>query len=128
MVFEARPYGEVVVGSRIEALAPDAGQLIVITADDNVRSLRVTADRKSGRGELLFQDGSGRGRTAALDAAAQRTAEGWPPHWGLPAIMTGPGCWHLHIRGRGVDERLVFSVTPGQWRRSWRWTLPESNR
>ena len=122
-----RTYGRVVAGDHIDVLTPDAGQLVLIDRTNSVRGLRVRAERRAGDGDLFFQYAAGRSQTAVIGEDTYRTAEGWPRHWGLNAVVTGPGCWHLHIRGDGVEERIVFAIDRRQWRRAWQWTTSRSD-
>lgn len=122
MRMTTRGYGRVVAGDVFDVLTPDAGQLILIDRTDSVRKFRVRAERRAGEGDLFFQYADGRSRTAVMGEDTYRTAEGWPRHWGLNAVVTGPGCWHLHIRGDGLDERVVFAIDREQWRQAWRRT------
>ena len=123
-----RTYGRVVVGNHIDVLTPDVGQLILIDRTNSVRGLRVTAERRAGTGEMFFEYAGGRSETAVIGEDAYRTAEGWPRHWGLNAVVTGPGCWQLHIRGDGLNERLVFAINRRQWRQAWSWTASQTER
>ena len=128
MPMTKRSYGRVVLGEHMEALAPDVGQLILIDPTDSVRTFRVTAERRGGAGDMFFGYADGRSRTAVIGEDTYRTAEGWPRHWGLNAVVTGPGCWHLYVRGDGLDERIVFAINGTQWRQAWRWTASRAER
>jgi hypothetical protein len=115
-----RGYGQVIVGRRLEALAPAVGQLIIIDPSNGAGPLRLRVERRNGPGRMYFDDFGRPSPTTILYAHAQRTSPGWPGHWGAEVTLTGPGCWHLHIRGKGIDDRLVFPVDRGDWRRGWR--------
>ena len=78
------------------------------------------AEHRSGLGALHFDDFGKPSRITVLGAHAQRTSPGWPDHWGVDVTVTEPGCWHLHVRGDGIDDRLVFAVDRDDWRRVWR--------
>ena len=120
VVTATRPYGRVIVGRQLETLLPSVGQLIVIDPEEGPGPLRLRAEHRQGPGKLQFDDFGEPSQTTVLRADSQRTSPGWPDHWGVDATVTGPGCWRLHVRGPGINDRLIFRVSRADWRRVWR--------
>ena len=116
----AREYGDVIVGAEVEVRTADAGQLLIMDTLEPVSDLRVRVRRQRGPGKLRFETPQGLSREVTLWADQHRMAAGWPPHWGVGANVTGPGCWQLRITGGDAVERLAFEISDSDWKRFWR--------
>lgn len=115
-----RGFGTVVVGTSVGVRTADAGQFLFLDTLPPASDLRVSARRLTGPGSLRFVEFGRTSTTTYLPVERHRTAQGWPPHWGVVGEISGPGCWALHVRGNGVQERLLFDVSRRDWRRHWR--------
>lgn len=113
-----RSYGEVVTGNDVEARL-SAGELLVLDLTETADRLRVRVGQPQGRSRLVLVDGDTRTSSVTFERWNRRTAVGWPPHWAVGAVVTGPGCWILSITGSGVTERLPLELTKQEWEREW---------
>lgn len=73
----------------------------------------LSADRLDGPGLARFHRGVGEPWTSRLDVAGGvRSASGYPPHWGLAAAFSDPGCWAVSVTtDDGVSDTVVIDLT-----------------
>lgn len=110
--------GSVFAGDHFDVLlmsAPGAAQILVADPSESAQELRMTATRKIGPGRLHFRGLTSTGTSVRLTQWQRRTAPGWPPHWGLDTVLTGPGCWHLEVISSDATDVIVFELSESDW-------------
>ncbi len=73
----------------------------------------LSADRLDGPGLARFRLGSTDEWASRLEVeGGVRVASGYPPHWGLEAAFSGPGCWAVSVTtDDGLSDTVVIDLT-----------------
>lgn len=114
-----RPYATVASGKHAEISGlgiQDAttGPTLVIDQGEPDRPLTLRGHQLDGPGRMGFRTSYQQPPRTALTLSndGMRRAPDWPPHWGLGASLSGPGCWSYTIETDTGTDQIVFEITP----------------
>lgn len=114
-----RPYLQVVAATHTEVagLGIDGNGAVTMVLDisDDQGPLTLSGRQLDGAGRMGFRLGydTPPHATLTLSDNGKRSAPGWPPHWGIVASVSAPGCWGYEItRDSGHTDQIVVEIAP----------------
>lgn len=114
-----RAYRQVAAATQTEVagLGTDRDPAVTMVMDlsGNGEPLTITGRRLDGPGRMGFRrsyDDKPR-TTLFLSDNGRRSAPGWPPHWGIVASVSAPGCWAYEVTHHdGTTDQIVVEISP----------------
>lgn len=89
--------------------------ILVMATGDTHEPLALSGRQLDGPGRMGFRHSYDEPVQAALTLTnvGMRSAAGWPPHWGILASVSAPGCWSYEITyDDGHTDQIVVQITP----------------
>lgn len=114
-----RPYRQVAAATHTEVagLGTDGDDAVTLVMDlsETRDALTISGRQLDGPGRMGFRLGHDEPphATLTLSSNGRRSAPGWPPHWGIVASVSAPGCWSYEItHDTGHTDQIVVEIAP----------------